>query len=67
MSTDALVAAAASHETLNKNEAEGIKPSCDQDTCSISTTVAVTKGSRASSHVSIPGLDWDSQVLFQKS
>ena len=35
---------------------------CDLDTCSISTTVPCTRGSRASSHISIPGLDWDSQV-----
>ena len=59
--SDALVAAAASHDTLNKNEA-GFKSSCDPDTCSISTTVPCNKGSRASSHISIPGLDWDSQV-----
>ena len=59
---DALVEAAASNDALNKNE-PGIKTSCDPDTCSISTTtVACTKGSRASSQISLPGLDWDSQV-----
>ena len=57
-----MVEAAASHDSLNKNE-PGIKASCDPDTCSISTTtVACTKGSRASSQISLPGLDWDSQV-----
>ena len=38
---------------------------CDLDTCSVSTTVNIpcTKnGSRTSSHISLPGLDWDSQV-----
>ena len=40
---------------------------CDLDTCSISTTVPCTRGSRASSHISIPGLDWDSQVNWSKS
>ena len=58
-----MVEAAASHDALNKNDEPGIKTSCDPDTCSISTTtVACTKGSRASSQISLPGLDWDSQV-----
>ena len=47
-----------------KNDNNGRpQKNCDLDTCSISTTVPCTRGSRASSHISIPGLDWDSQVL----
>eukprot|EP00093_Oithona_nana_P010824 10824.XXX_566094_548508_1 [CDS] Oithona nana genome sequencing. len=61
---DVLVeAASAIGKAKNDNNRQTVEQkNCDLDTCSISTTVPCTRGSRASSHISIPGLDWDSQV-----
>ena len=56
-------AASAIGKAKNDNNRQTVEQkNCDLDTCSISTTVPCTRGSRASSHISIPGLDWDSQV-----
>ena len=54
-------AAAVANVSGNDNTKSEIK-TCDLDTCSVSTTVPCTKGSRTSSHISLPGLDWDAQV-----
>jgi len=69
---DFAAAAAANVVTSTNNDNNKLNnKSCDPDTCSIiesiSTNVPCTKGgggggSRTSSHISIPGLDWDSQV-----
>ena len=71
-SDDFAAAAAANVVTSTNNDNNKLNnKSCDPDTCSIiesiSTNVPCTKGgggggSRTSSHISIPGLDWDSQV-----
>ena len=67
-SDDFVAAAAAANvvtSTNNDNNKISNNKSCDPDTCSISTNIPCTKGgSRTSSHISIPGLDWDSQVRF---
>ena len=65
--SDDLMAAAAINGINNSKQVDPVNKSCDPDTCSISTNIPnTTRGSRASSHLSIPGLDWDSQVIPNK-